>query len=136
MFAPCFDVILNCVILVSYIAEETVRLRTHAFAQLYVAELRTQRLPEDSPNVVAPTEGQQFVFQHHRCCLRYHVLLQLLEEQYQKRDKMISMIELGVHTGSTAKYLLDRAPFLQWTGIDSYADYGSKGSGDLSQAAG
>ena len=48
-----------------------------------VTELQSEHLPATSRavNVLAPQQpGQQFVFQTHRCCLRYHVLLQLLEE--------------------------------------------------------
>ena len=53
-------------------------------------------------------------------------------EELQLQKSQVSMIEIGVHTGSTAKFLLDRAPFLQWTGIDPYIDYRT-GSGALLQ---
>ena len=39
MSAPCLDIVLNLVILVSYILNDAVRLRTHLFAQFYVAWL-------------------------------------------------------------------------------------------------
>ena len=51
-------------------------------------------------------------------------------QELQLQKPQVSMIEIGVHTASTAKFLLDRAPFLQWIGIDPYIDYRT-GSGAL-----
>ncbi|CAK9040790.1 unnamed protein product [Durusdinium trenchii] len=139
MSTTCLDLVLNLVILVSYLAEDAVRLKTHLFAQLYLTELRLSppgtaaegvavALPVDR---AAPASRGHvpFVFRRWRCCLRYHVLLQLLEEIAQQRAQetktpvSVSMIEIGVHTASTARFLLDRAPFLHWTGIDPYEDH-------------
>ena len=44
-------------------------------------------------------------------------------------QETVRMIEIGVHTASTARFLLDRVPFLHWTGIDPYSGY-RHGSGD------
>ena len=124
MSTSCLDIVLNLVVLVSYLTEDAIRLRTHLFSQLYIAELRTEKSEE---KMRLPTSHQPFVFQTLRCCLRYHVLLQLLEAF--SRQSKVSMIEIGVHAASTATFLLNRAPFLQWTGVDPYSGYGSV-SGD------
>ena len=126
MYASCLDIVMNFIVLVSYLLEDSIRLRMHLFAQVYVTELRADNIPEDS-RILPVLHGQQFIFHQLRCCMRYHVLLELLEKLQMSK---VSMIEIGVHRASTAKYLLHRAPFLHWTGIDPYMDY-RKGSGDL-----
>ena len=132
MYASCLDIVMNFIVLVSYLLEDSIRLRMHLFAQVYVTELQAEKLVEklqDSrkASILPVLHGQQFIFHHLRCCMRYHVLLELLEKLQMSK---VSMIEIGVHRASTAKYLLHRAPFLHWTGIDPYTDY-RKGSGDL-----
>lgn len=124
MSTSCLDIVLNLVVLVSYLTEDAIRLRTHLFSQLYVAELRAEKNEE---KMSLPTAHQPFVFQSLRCCLRYHVLLQLLEGFFRKSK--VSMIEIGVHTASTATFLLNRLSSLQWTGVDPYNGYGNV-SGD------
>lgn len=125
MYASCLDIVMNFIVLVSYLLEDSIRLRMHLFAQVYVTELQAEKL-QDS-RILPVFHGQQFIFHQLRCCMRYHVLLELLEKLQMSK---VSMIEIGVHRASTAKYLLHRAPFLHWTGIDPYMDY-RKGSGDL-----
>ena len=125
MYASCLDIVMNFIVLVSYLLEDSIRLRMHLFAQVYVTELQAEKIEKLS--ILPVLHGQQFIFHHLRCCMRYHVLLELLEKLQMSK---VSMIEIGVHRASTAKYLLHRAPFLHWTGIDPYTDY-RKGSGDL-----
>lgn len=126
MYASCLDIVMNFIVLVSYLLEDSIRLRMHLFAQVYVTELQAEKFVEKL-SILPVLHGQQFIFHHLRCCMRYHVLLELLEKLQMSK---VSMIEIGVHRASTAKYLLHRAPFLHWTGIDPYTDY-RKGSGDL-----
>lgn len=127
MYASCLDIVMNFIVLVSYLLEDSIRLRMHLFAQVYVTELQAEKFVELKASILPVLHGQQFIFHHLRCCMRYHVLLELLEKLQMSK---VSMIEIGVHRASTAKYLLHRAPFLHWTGIDPYTDY-RKGSGDL-----
>ncbi|CAJ1401551.1 unnamed protein product [Effrenium voratum] len=121
----CFDVVYHLIGLVSHVLESAVRLNAHFFAQIYVTELQESPQPVPGSKVI-PLPGQRFTFRSVRCCFRYHVLHQLLEEFKQET---VTMIEIGVHAAGTSMYLLDRVPSLHWTGIDDYQDY-VKGSGD------
>eukprot|EP00747_Dinoflagellata_sp_TGD_P023159 gnl/TRDRNA2_/TRDRNA2_129603_c0_seq1.p1 gnl/TRDRNA2_/TRDRNA2_129603_c0~~gnl/TRDRNA2_/TRDRNA2_129603_c0_seq1.p1 ORF type:complete len:460 (+),score=74.01 gnl/TRDRNA2_/TRDRNA2_129603_c0_seq1:33-1412(+) len=113
------------------IIQEAVLLLAHMFAHFYLTELREDVAVVPSSHETAVPEGvavsarQHFEF-HADCCFRYQILVNVINSLEMSSP---TMLEVGVHTGQTGIYLLDKIPSLLWVGIDSYPDY-TEGSGD------
>ena len=79
MYASCLDIVMNFIVLVSYLLEDSIRLRMHLFAQVYVTELQAEKFVEKL-SILPVLHGQQFIFHHLRCCMRYHGALGIAGE--------------------------------------------------------
>merc|ERR1712183_878607 len=85
------------------------------------------RPPGNCELVRAAALGYYRVVFHPICCYRLNVLFHLLQGLNKPHLKMV---EIGVHEGAVAEYLLDRLPSLEWLGVDPYTAESGENSGD------